>query len=140
MDFPKNNKKLSEIFAKGTLPKAEEYGGEYAVDMRTGFIPSLLPFHHRKRYFIENGVLKSYNVLFKNFIFGHFTMEKGQANGFIPNDVLVFNYNQKQNSFIFRPIRDHVRLIEPDVYLGRLNYTLFGRLVFIGYFTLIKIK
>lgn len=140
MEFPKNNKKLNTIFQNGSVPKPEDYQGEYSVDMLTGFIPSLKPFSHRKRFFQENGVLKSFNILFKNLIFGHFTMEKGDSPAFQPSGVLVFNYNQKANGFIFRPIRDHLRYIEPDTYLGRLNYSVFGKLWFIGYFTLIKIK
>ncbi len=139
MKFPRNNKKLTEIFKNAEDVSINDFKGEYWVEMLTGIIPNLKNvFKHRKRFFTQDNTTAGYNMFFKNYIFGHFSIEEGTE---LDVPVIILNYNQKQNSCIFRRIKDKVRCIEKDkVYLGRLTYNLFGKFRFVGYFTLTKIN
>ncbi len=139
MAFPKNNSQLKTLFKNAQTPQANEFNGEYSVDMLT-VLPSLKKFSHRKIFYPENNIITGHNILFKNTVWGHFVVEEGiyEDNGVFK--IIVINYGLKKNSFISSCIRDQVRRIEKDnLYLGRFNYLLKGKLHFLGYFSLTKI-
>lgn len=138
MKLPKNNLRLTEIFRNAETPDISGFSGEYLVDMLT-VIPSFKRFSHRKVFYLENDKVSGYNVLL-NRTWGHFFLEEGICNEPDSLKVAVINYDRKENTFFIRRIRDHVRLIEQDIYLGRSNYLFYGRLYFLGYFLLEKIE
>ena len=138
MKLPKNNLRLTEIFRNAATPDISEFSGEYFVDMLTVF-PSFKRFSHRKVFHLENDKVSGYNVLL-NRTWGHFFLEEGICNELDSLRAVVINYDRRENTFFIRRIRDHVRRIEQDIYLGRFNYLLYGRLYFGGYFLLEKIE
>ncbi len=52
--------------------------------------------------------------------------------------VIVINYDRRENSFLTNKIRDYVRRIDENLYLGRFNYFFRGKPRFLGYFSLTK--
>ncbi len=138
MKLPENNLRLTEIFRNAATPDISEFSGEYLVDMLTVF-PSLKRFSHRKVFYLENDKVSGYNVLLSR-TWGHFFLEEGICKKPDSLKAAVINYNRRENIFLTRRIRDHVRRIEKDIYLGRFNYLFYGRLYFLGYFLLEKIE
>ena len=138
MKLPKNNLKLTEIFRNAATPDISEFSGEYLVDMLTVF-PSFKRFSHRKIFHLENDKVSGYNVLLSR-TWGHFFLEEGICKELGSLKTAVINYNSRENTFLTGRIRDHVRRIEKDTYLGRFNYLFYGRLYFLGYFLLEKIE
>lgn len=139
MKLPETNAELAEIFRKASLPDVSEFRGEYLVDVLTGF-PSFKRFSHRKVFYPSAGRVSGHNVLFKR-KWGHFFTEEGVCESAGLIRATVINYDRKENSFPVRGIRDYVRCVEKDVlYIGRSHYLIFGRLYFMGYFLLEKIK
>lgn len=124
--FPRDNSKLREMFLKAACPAVDELEGLYRVDMLTGL---KLP---RNFKMIADG--KGYNLLFGSIKWGHFIVENGMTRDF--ERALVFNYETPEN-IVTRRIRDYVRRVAKDVYLGVFNYVIFGTPEFVGYFTLI---
>ncbi len=141
MKFPHSHKKLVDIFKKSGVPKIDEFYGEYSVDMLSG-LPSLKIFGHRKIFEAQNGKkVLGHNIIFKNRAWGRFFLEEGFCPAIDSSAVVEINYNCPQNSFFTKPILDQLRVIEKGkIYLGRFNYFLFGKLHFLGYFSLEKIK
>jgi len=139
MKLPKNNRKLTEIFKQAETPKISEFRGKYFVDMLTGF-PTLKKFSHRKIFYPESNKVFGHNVILANKIWGHFFLEEGICEKIDSLKVVVINYKREKNFFISRGIRDYVRRIEDDLFLGRFNYLLMGKPRFLGYFTLSKTK
>ncbi len=139
MKFPRSNNKLKEIFKKAGTPDISEFSGEYLVDMLT-FIPGFKMFPLRKVFYLENGGVSGYNILF-NKVWGHFFLEKGFCEEVDSSGVAVINYDRTENSTIIRKIRDYVRCLDAgNLYLGRFNYMFVGRLRFLGYFSLSRMK
>ena len=139
MKLPGSNQELKEVFRNATHPVATELNGEYLVDMLTVF-PSFKKFSHRKVIYRENDRVSGYNVLF-NKIWGRFIVEEDICKDVDSVKVAVINYNRPENSLLIRGIRDYLRCIEKDLlYIGRFNYLFLGRLQFLGYFSLEKIK
>lgn len=139
MKLPKNNCELTEIFKNGRTPEVFEFNGEYLVDMLT-ILPSLRKFSHRKVFYTENNRVLGYNILFTNKIWGRFFLEIGICQEVDSLKVVVINYKRVENSFISNRIRDHIRYVQDGVFLGRFNYLIMGKLRFLGYFSLLKIK
>lgn len=123
--FPRDNSKLRAMFLKAACPPVDELEGLYRVDMLTGF---KLPANFKM---ISNTA--GYNLLFGSIKWGHFKVEEGMIDGF--ERVLVLNYDVPEN-MITTSIRDYVRRIAENVYLGAFNCSMFGRSHFAGYFTL----
>ena len=139
MKLPGSNQELKEVFRNAKTPAAAELDGEYLVDMLTVF-PSLKRFSHRKVIYRENNRVAGYNVVF-NKIWGRFIVEEDTCKDVDSVKVAVINYNRPENSLLIRGIRDHLRCMEKDLlYIGRFNYLFMGRLQFMGYFSLEKIK
>ncbi|GBD97888.1 MAG TPA: hypothetical protein ENG83_14820 [Nitrospirae bacterium] len=139
MKLPGSNRELKEVFRNAKTPAVTELNGEYLVDMLTVF-PSLKKFSHRKVIYRENERVSGYNILF-NKIWGRFIVEEDICKNVDSGKVAVINYNRPENSLLIRGIRDHLRFIEKDLlYIGRFNYLFLGRLQFLGYFSLEKIK
>jgi hypothetical protein len=135
--LPENNLRLTEIFRNAACPDISELSGEYIVDMLTVF-PSLKRLSHRKVFCLENNRVSGYNVLL-GIRWGRFYLEEAICREPDSLKAAVINYDRKENTFFIRRIRDHIRRIERDIYLGRFNYLLYGRLYFLGYFSLEKI-
>lgn len=139
MQFPKTSRELKELFRSASTPDIADLDGEYLVDMLTVW-PSFKRFNHRKVIAGENGKVSGYNVLF-NTIWGRFVVEEDICRAVDSVHVALINYNIKDNTFPVRRIRDHVRCIEKGMlYIGRFNYLISGRLQFLGYFSLERIK
>jgi hypothetical protein len=138
MELPKTNSELKVIFRNASPPDISEFSGEYLVDMLTVF-PSFKRFGHRKVFYHENGRIMGHNVLF-NRRWGHFSVHEGVCGELDLLEAAVINYDRKENTFPVRRIRDHVRRIQKDaLYMGRFNYLISGKLLFLGYFSLEKI-
>jgi len=139
MKLPKNSHELDDIFRNASLPDIVEFSGEYLVDMLTVF-PSFKRFRHRKLFYHDSGRVFGYNVLF-NKRWGYFSVHeevRGEPGLF---NAAVIDYDRGENTFFVRRIRDRVRRIEKDdLYIGKFHYLMFGKLHFLGYFSLEKIK
>ncbi|NOY35426.1 MAG: hypothetical protein GXP44_00650 [bacterium] len=136
MELPKNKRALDEIFKNAESLDPSELSGEYFVDMLTG-LPSLKRFNHRKIFRQENGQTIGCNIIFKNKKWGCFFLE--QTAGLKEGDAkTTINYDTPQNSLITKRIRDCIKKIGDNLYLGRFNYILFGKPRFLGYFSLTK--
>jgi len=133
------NRELKQIFMTATTPSVTEFNGEYLVDMLTVW-PSFKRFSHRKIFYNKGGRMAGHNVIF-NKSWGHFIVEQAICGNIHSVGAALVNYNMKENSFLVRGIRDHVRrIIKDDLYIGRFNHMFYGRLCFLGYFSLEKIK
>ncbi len=138
MKFPKNNKELEEVFKNAEIPEASEFNGEYFVDMLT-VLPSLRKLSHRKVFCIESGKALGYNKFFSNRSWGRFFLEEGLCKELGSLPAILINYDRPENSFITNGMRDYIRRIETSrIYIGRFNYLFMGKLLFLGYFSLIK--
>ena len=131
------HKELNAAFANAANPDLSDLTGEYIVNIV--IVPGYSTFSHRKVFYTDSGKVRGYNLLF-NKTWGHFSVEEGSA---IPCDslnVAVINYNRPENFFVIRRIRDHIRCVKKaKLYIGRANYLLHGKPIFLGYFTLNKI-
>jgi len=134
--LPQDNHSLTRIFKAATIPNIADFGGEYSVNMLTG-LPNFRRFGHRKIFYEEGNKVSGHNVIIKPW--GRFFLKEGisDVDG---KSVVVIDYNRSENSFISRRIRDHVRYIqEGNLYIGRFNYMLMGKLYFVGYFSLSRV-
>jgi hypothetical protein len=137
--LPRNDKELAEIFRNAKEPELSEFNGEYEVDMLTK-LPSLRRFSHRKVFSVEKDGMAGCNVLFRNQKWGHFFLEEGICHDPGPLKVIVINYDRRENTILTRGIRDFVRCVEDgNLYLGRFNVMLGGKLRFFGFFSLTKL-
>jgi len=134
--MPRNNTELDAIFRSAPVPSLSEFQGEYFVDMLT-MLPSLRSFSHRKVFRKENGKIVGCNILFTRLALGRFFVEEALCEGFDSSRAVLINYNVPEN-ILFGRVRDYVRRIDEDVYLGRFNILLFGKPHFMGYFTLTR--
>ena len=137
MNFPKDNKQLDQIFIKGSEPSIEEFVDEYWVKMLTGMIPNFRWAGHRKRFFSESGNKIGKNIILSNSAFGHFKVELGQCDDLNDLKVLILDYGERKN-FLTRSVRDKIRKIESESYLGRYYNVINGTYHFKGYFSLEK--
>ncbi|MDH4028147.1 MAG: hypothetical protein OEU95_04895 [Nitrospirota bacterium] len=130
---------LKHIFMTATVPAVTEFNGEYLVDMLTVW-PSFKRFSHRKIFYRKGSRVAGHNVIL-NKSWGHFIVEQTLCKNIHSAGAALINYNLKENSLLVRGIRDHVRcIIKDDLYIGRFNHMFCGRLCFLGYFSLEKIK
>ena len=137
MHLPKTFRALKEIFINADPPGLSELEGEYLVDMLTIF-PSFKRFLHRKVFYKVNDMMQGHNVLFGK-EWGYFFLEEDMCTALDQKAATVINYNRKDNSPIIRGIRDQIRCVnKQELYIGRFNYMLSGRLIFLGYFSLEK--
>jgi hypothetical protein len=137
MDYPKDNKQLDQIFINGSEPSIEEFMDEYWVKMLTGMIPNFRWAGHRKRFFVKNKNKIGNNIVLFNNTFGHFKVELGQCDDLNDLKVLILNYGNKKN-FLTRSVRDKIRKIESESFLGRYYNFINGIYHFKGYFSLEK--
>lgn len=137
MEFPKNNIELDSIFKNGSEPVIDEFEGEYWVSMLTGMIPNFRWVGHRKRFFDEEGKKVGKNIILLNSTFGYFKVEKGKCDDLNNLNVMILNYGEKRN-FLTRSVRDKIRRIEDNIFLGRYYNVMDGSYYFKGYFSLIK--
>jgi len=139
MKFPRHGIELEQAFRNASDPLLSELAGAYLVDMLTVW-PSLKPLSHRKIFYRNNNKVLGHNVLL-NISWGRFFIEEDVCKYLDSIKVAVINYNTPENMFHVRPIRDHIRSIDKGMfYIGRFNYLVSGRLMFLGYFSLEKIK
>ena len=156
--FPKD-KKLEARFLAGKAPEPETMLGtegapaKMRVRMLTGPIPNMgrWPFYHRKEFASEGKEICGGNVftlggLFVTVFFlalwffgfdgrwGAFRLEKREG-------YLLINYAVPENGWLTKRIRDHIRTTDdPDVFIGKFHWVWRGREIFLGYFTLTRIK
>lgn len=138
MDMPKTFRELKDEFIKAAPPDLSDLEGEYLVDMLTIF-PSFKRFSHRKIFYKERGITLGYNILFGK-KWGYFFVDEDVCKDLDQERTAVINYNKKDNSLLIRGIRDQIRCVEKGkFYLGRFNYMISGKLIFLGYFSLEKV-
>ncbi len=137
MHLPKTFRELKDVFMHAVPPDPTELKGEYIVDMLTIF-PSFKRFSHRKVFYSDNSSVMGHNELF-GMKWGHFFIEEAFCENVDQKRTIVINYNRRDNSPLIRGIRDQIRCVRKgEFYIGRFNYSFFGRLVFLGYFSLEK--
>ncbi|MBU1122497.1 MAG: hypothetical protein ABIH71_00300 [Candidatus Omnitrophota bacterium] len=136
MELPRDNSSLTEIFKTANSPRISDFNGEYFVDMLT-VLPSLRKFSHRKVFYSEDNQVLGYNLLFNKFVWGHFFVEESKELD-CPNAII--NYDSPRNSFLTNKIRDYVRRVDENTFLGKFTYLVMGRQYFLGYFSLSKAK
>ncbi len=138
MHLPNTFRELKDVFMHAVPHDPVDLEGEYLVDMLTIF-PSFKRFSHRKVIYVDNNNVLGHNELF-GVKWGHFFIEEALCENVDNKRTAVINYNRKDNSPLIRGIRDQIRFLEKEgFYIGRFNYSFFGRLVFLGYFSLEKI-
>jgi hypothetical protein len=137
MKLPKNNRKLDQIFKNGSEPSIEEFVDQYWVDMLTGMIPNFRWAGHRKRFFRKNENKVGNNIILFNTTFGHFQVVQGRCEDFSDLKVIILDYGDKRN-FLTRSVRDKIRKIDDDLFLGRYYNVIKGTYFFKGYFALQK--
>lgn len=136
MNLFSGKKQLDELFRESAAPEPELLDGEYAVDMLSG-VPSLKIFGHKKIFRKEGNRIVGRNVIFQKINWGYFFLEKSEYGG---AKTCLINYNAEKNGFLSKRIRDHIRYdAKNDIFIGRFNLKFFGRLFFLGYFSLNKI-
>ncbi|MFH1645970.1 MAG: thioredoxin [Candidatus Omnitrophota bacterium] len=102
-------------------------------------LPSLRFLFHRKYFFKDKKDVMGYNILLKNARWGYFSVSEGSCANFKNLPCLTVDYNCDKNSFVTKGVIDYVRCIEKHkTYLGRFNVRIGGRILFLGYFSLIK--
>lgn len=139
MKFPRNSRELNSTFRNASDPELSDLEGEYLVDMLTAW-PSFKRFKHCKVFYKEGGRVLGHNMML-NVPWGRFFIEESICRDPGPVKVAVINYNRPENLPHVRPIRDYIRCVEKGtLYIGRFNYLMSGRLIFLGYFSLEKIK
>jgi hypothetical protein len=139
MQFPKTHQELKEIYRSALTPVISDLDGVYIVDMLTTF-PSFKRFSHRKVIYEDNGRVLGHNELFGK-TWGHFFIEEDVCKAVDSINVAVINYDRPENTLPVRGIRDQLRCVDKGtLYIGRFNYLSFGKLIFLGYFSLEKVK
>ena len=100
MKFPRNNKKLTKIFIEATDAEISDLSsGEFYIHMLT-IVPSLRRIKHRKVFRTTPEGIKGNNILWKKFKWGCFFLEQKKCIKFPEFDVVVINYDRRENSFI----------------------------------------
>jgi len=100
-------------------------------------IPNFRWAGHRKRFFSENRNKIGNNIILSNTVFGHFKVKLGQCDDLNNLKVLILDYGEKKN-FLTRSVRDKIRKIEKESFLGRYYNFIDGVYHFKGYFSLGK--
>ncbi len=123
------------------------FDGIYWVEMATGVIPNL---PHWRKYIsniedmlaVNDNLVSGYNVIFRDSVgfpgktFGKF-------------GVRLYHYGKDRDEKLYLGLlleydngrfKDYIRLISPDLFLGRFYIVIPGREVFMGYFWLYKTK
>ncbi len=137
--LPKSNRALWEVFKNGRTPEIGEFRGAYLVHMLT-VLPSLHRLNHRKVFVSAGNEVTGKNIFFRKRGWGHFFLEKSMLDGPQQLQVVVINYRMPGNTILTRNIRDLVRAVDGQrLYLGRFNFLIGRKLVFLGYFSLTKI-
>lgn len=135
--LPGTTQELSALFSKAEPASLSDFEGEYFVHMLT-VLPSLRKLSHRKIFYTDKKTVRGRNVLFGNVSWGRFYLEEGVCEAPGSSRVVVINYDVPENYAFVRRIRDYVRKVDENTYLGRLNLVILGKPRFIGYFTLEK--
>ncbi|MEW5945143.1 MAG: hypothetical protein AB1742_02990 [bacterium] len=148
--------RLGEVFSAAGLPQAEKMPGRYRclwlAGPEDGYIPG--PLRRLKRRLAAGalfpwkgmaiaeapggGGVRGVNLLFR--------LEKGaemfnfeprvEPSVFDGGECLVFDYNVAGNNRLFRKLRDEVRIVNPNLFLGRGNILIGGKPRFIAYFSI----
>jgi len=139
MNLPRSNKELDKIFLACDQLNTEDFIGEYSVFMLTGY-PNFLNFAHRKIFFLKGDKVYGRNVFLKNIRWANHFLEKAICEKPSPIETILINYNTSETAFVFSRIRDYMRKVNDSLYLGRFNYMLGKRELFLGYFSLTKLQ
>lgn len=147
---------LNKIFAGAETPKCEEISGCYRCLWLAGEVERYLPKLLKKlrvviagsRLFPWKGMeiekkfdkdsITGANLLFdmyKGVKMFHFDA-RIERSGFDSKDSLVFDYDIEKNFLPFRKLKDEIRKVNSNLYLGRGNLILANKPRLIAYFTL----
>jgi len=135
-------KELDSKFIDAEAPEIDELKGIYRVEMLSGnFLMRILMnvLGDTKTFEKKDNGIIGHNRLAKKINWGYF--EVLMANCSVNDlglDVVEINYKVEENRLSY-VIRDHIRKVEDEEYLGRFNLLIRNKLVFCGYFSLKKI-
>ena len=116
----------TRLYNLGTTPNIEELPGKYEVKM-LGWMRWFPPNYKEIR--ANRGV----NLLFGQKRWGRFIVRDWLFKN------LLLDYDVPGNGILSRRIRDYVRKLTDNVYIGEFCYVLFGKPRFLGYFILRRI-
>lgn len=128
--FNYSMEELGALFKQGYCPDLEEFDGRYEVKM-LGWL-KFFPDNY-KVVLACNGV----NRLWGNKTWGHFEVRWWAMED--AGKCLWLNYSVPGNGIITRRIRDLIRQLSDEFYIGKFHYVLFGKPRFLGYFILRRV-
>ena len=128
------------IFRNASIPKPENFHGEYAVKLITPFLPDLRFFGHKK-HIPDGGASQGggTNVFLDRVKLGNFRMATDTSD-YDGLEVTKIIYDHPANPFFLRRLTDEVREVNPGYFMCRGIYNLAGKPVRIMYFTLTKLE
>jgi hypothetical protein len=139
MKFPWSYKELNKIFLNAHDPDIDDFQGEYIVDILS-WLPSFKSISHRKVIYTEGNRHYGHNV-FPCLQWGQFLLTEKTLKESGDIKTLMLSYDLMDNFYLIKNIRDYIRCIDKNtLYIGKFYYQIFGYPVFIGYFSLEKIK
>ena len=128
------------IFSNASIPKQEDFRGEYAVKLITPFLPDLRFLGHKK-HIPDTGAEQGggTNVFLNRVKLGNFRMAT-EMSAYDGLEVTKIIYDHSANPFFLRRLTDEIREVNPGFYMCRGIYNIVGKPVRIMYFTLTKIS
>ncbi len=126
-----DSKTLREVFLAAACPTVEEFQGEYKIKMLSWYLPDFSRWDHRKS--IRDG--KGINIFWNNTRWGSFSVKYLRVLG--AKYAVAFDYQERGNNVVLRGITDYVRKVSDGLYLGTFNYSIAGKVCFLGYFLMV---
>ncbi len=124
-------RELNSLYEKhGTIPKPEDFSGEYYVTAPCFPWISFRHLNHRKEIKEKNC---GSNVLLNKIRFGRFELKKDQ-------DSLRIDYDQPENPLLIRKVIDNVKVLPNGRIIGKLFFKIPDRKIFILFFEMKPVK
>jgi len=119
---------LKQEWEIGKRPINKHFQGDFNVKILSGiFRPLGLVYRNWSKTIVD---ASGYNV------------RKGKHTGFFiklfKDNECVLDYNLPCNDVTWNRLNDHVRQLNPDYFIGKIYFKLFGKYRFAGYFSLTR--
>lgn len=134
-------KKYEKEWDQAFFPMSKDLEGNFGVKILTGIshIPALFAEDWLKTiHFSElasNEDRIGSNIIKWNKkaieITGHFVVQTAEKH-------LVLDYNNQQNNYIWKRLKDYLRMINKDKFIGKIYMKVWGKYIFMGYFYLLR--
>lgn len=118
--------RATRLYNLGATPNIEELPGKYEVKM-LGWM-KWFPRNHK---FVTRYI--GFNELCGRMLWGRFIVRDWVFKS------LLLDYDVPGNGILSRRIRDYIRKLTDNVYIGKFCYVLFGKPRFLGYFILRRV-